>query len=125
MSILRLANGQQFEIQQPNEREGILEDRNRPITEFVFSGTPVQLDAIQEAIIKPENIETMTVVYHGSNAELSADQLEGVANRDFTGYTVVGPLTRERVTVEKGTLTQPPVYGWQLKVELGQRQYGE
>lgn len=125
MSILKLANGQQFTIKQPNERDGILEDRNRPIVEFVFIGEQAHLDKVQKALMKPENIESLVVYYHGDDPGLSSDAMEGVACKELEAYTVPGPITRERIVLEKGTPTNPTEYGWQLKVEIGQRLYGE
>ena len=62
MSLIRLANGHKYEIEQPNEGEGMMRNRRRNTVQITFRAGAEQFDAIR-ADIKPENLESFRIYY--------------------------------------------------------------
>lgn len=121
MSLLRLANGHKYEIDQPNEGEGMLRNRKRNTVKITFRAGAEQFDAIREDI-KPANLEPFTIYYpDNETADEPDEQLEGVSNKVFEGYTLIGDWEDKEVEVQQETSRTPAVYGRQLSVTLGER----
>lgn len=55
MSLIRLANGHKYEIEQPNEGEGMLRNRKRSTVQITFRAGAEQFDAIttKSNILRP------------------------------------------------------------------------
>lgn len=120
MSLLRLANGNKYEIDQPNEGEGMLRNRKRSTVKITFRAAAEQFDAIRADII-PANLETFTVYYpDNETADEPDSQLEGVSNKVFEGYSLIGDWEDKEIEVQKETRNEPAVYGRQLSVTLGE-----
>ena len=121
MSLIRLANGHKYEIEQPNEGEGMLRNRKRSTVQITFRAGAEQFDAIRADII-PENLESFRIYYpDNETADEPDEQLAGVAHKDFSAYALVGDWEDKEVEVQKETSKPPAVYGRQLSVTLGER----
>ena len=132
MSIVRLADGQLFKIESPvGTRDSVLRMRERSILPIVFAEPESKFAAIEKAFSDPAKTETIQIFPHEDNTKLTDAQLfpdgdvPGPACEEYAGYTLLGETKKEDKIVEAGTPTAPPVYGRQLTIELGQRQYGE
>ena len=62
MSLIRLANGHKYEIEQPNEGEGMMRNRRRNTVQITFRADAEQFDAIRADIV-PGNLETFAYWY--------------------------------------------------------------
>lgn len=121
MSLIRLADGQKFEIAQPNEGEGMLRNRKRSTVQITFRAAAGQFDSIRAAIV-PENLETFDIFYpENETADEPDEQLEGVSHKTFEGYSLVGDWEDKEIEVQKETSKTMAVYGRQLSVTLGER----
>lgn len=121
MSLIRLANGQKYEIDQPQEGESLLRNRQRRTLSLVFRAAEDQFSAIKEAF-SAANLAALTVYYpDNERADEPDEQLEGVAHKDFAGYTLVGEWTDKEIEAERETSTSPAIYKRQLAVTLGER----
>lgn len=126
MSLVKLANGQKFEIEAPvGLREGVLRQRERKILLLVFRAGEADFAEIRAAFADGANVETVTLYYPDEKPDADDEQLAGVAHEVFVGFTVPGEVKEMEVMLEAGSPTRPPVYGRQLSIDLGQRQYGE
>ena len=111
MSLIKLANGHKYEIEQPNEGEGMLRNRRRNTVQITF-----------RADIVPDNLEIFTIYYpDNETADEPDEQLTGVAHKDFSAYALVGDWEDKEVEKQKETSKAPAVYGRQLSVTLGER----
>ena len=121
MSLIKLANGHKYEIEQPNEGEGMLRNRRRNTVQITFRADAEQFDAIRENIV-PDNLETFTIYYpDNETADEQDEQLAGVAHKDFFAYVLVGDWEDKEVEKQKETSKALAVYGRQLSVTLGER----
>lgn len=121
MSLIRLQDGTKFEIDQPNEGDGILRNRKRRIVKITFRANEDQFDAVRTAIT-PDNLETFSVYYPDNETANEPDeQLIDVSNKVFEGYTLIGDWEDKEVEVQQETSRTPAVYGRQLSVTLGER----
>ena len=121
MSLIKLANGHKYEIEQPNEGEGMMRNRRRNTVQLTFRADAEQFDAIRADIV-PDNLEIFTI-YDPDNetADEPDEQLTGVAHKDFSAYALVGDWEDKEVEKQKETSKAPAVYGRQLSVTLGER----
>ena len=110
MSLIKLANGHKYEIEQPNEGEGMMRNRRRNTVQLTFRADAEQFDAIRADIV-PDN----------ETADEPDEQLTGVAHKDFSAYALVGDWEDKEVEKQKETSKAPAVYGRQLSVTLGER----
>ena len=62
MSLIKLANGHKYEIEQPNEGEGMMRNRRRNTVQLTFRADAEQFDAIRADIV-PDNLEIFTIYY--------------------------------------------------------------
>lgn len=84
MSLIKLANGHKYEIEQPNEGEGMLRNRRRNTVQITFRADAEQFDAIRADIV-PDNLEIFTIYYpDNETADEPDEQLTGVAHKDTT-----------------------------------------
>lgn len=84
MSLIKLANGHKYEIEQPNEGEGMLRNRRRNTVQITFRADAEQFDAIRADIV-PDNLEIFTIYYpDNETADEPDEQLTGVAHKDFS-----------------------------------------
>ena len=121
MSLIKLANGHKYEIEQPNEGEGMMRNRRRNTVQLTFRADAEQFDAIRADIV-PDNLEIFTIYYpDNETADEPDEQLTGVAHKDFSAYALVGDWEDKEVEVQKETSKAPAVYGRQLSVTLGER----
>ena len=60
MSLIRLANGHKYEIEQPQEGEGMMRNRRRNTVQLTFRAAAEQFDAIRADIV-PGNLEPFTI----------------------------------------------------------------
>ena len=121
MSLIKLANGHKYEIEQPNEGEGMLRNRRRNTVQITFRADAEQFDAIRADIV-PDNLEIFTIYYpDNETADEQDEQLTGVAHKDFSAYALVGDWEDKEVEKQKETSKAPAVYGRQLSVTLGER----
>ena len=121
MSLIKLANGHKYEIEQPNEGEGMLRNRRRNTVQITFRADAEQFDAIRADIV-PDNLEIFTIYYpDNETADERDEQLTGVAHKDFSAYALVGDWEDKEVEKQKETSKAPAVYGRQLSVTLGER----
>lgn len=121
MSLIRLANGHKYEIDQPQESESLLRNRQRRTLSLVFRAGEDQFTKIKEDFT-PANLAAITVYYpDNETADEPDEQLEGVAHKDFLAYTLVGEWTDKEIAAEPETSTTPAVYTRQLSVTLGER----
>ena len=121
MSLIKLANGHKYEIEQPNEGEGMLRNRRRNTVQITFRADAEQFDAIRADIV-PDNLEIFTIYYpDNETADEPDEQLTGVAQKDFSAYALVGDWEDKEVEKQKETSKAPAVYGRQLSVTLGER----
>ena len=121
MSLIKLANGHKYEIEQPNEGEGMMRNRRRNTVQITFRADAEQFDAIRADIV-PGNLETFTIYYpDNETADEPDEQLTGVAQKDFSAYALVGDWEDKEVEKQKETSKAPAVYGRQLSVTLGER----
>ena len=121
MSLIRLANGHKYEIDQPQEGQSLLRNRQRRTLSLVFRGQETLFQQIKEDF-KAENLEALTVYYPDNETADEPDaQLEGVAHKDFIAYTLVGEWTDKEVEDQQETSTTPATYKRQLSVTLGER----
>ena len=121
MSLIKLANGHQSEIEQPNEGEGMMRNRRRNTVQLTFRADAEQFDAIRADIV-PDNLEIFTIYYpDNETADEPDEQLTGVAHKDFSAYALVGDWEDKEVEKQKETSKAPAVYGRQLSVTLGER----
>ena len=89
MSLIRLANGHKYEIEQPNEGEGMLRNRKRSTVQITFRAGAEQFDAIRADIIS-ENLESFRIYYpDNETADEPDEQLEGVSNKLFEAFSLV------------------------------------
>ena len=121
MSLIRLANGHKYEIEQP--QRGRRNDAKSPSqygTAHVPRRCREQFDL--RADIVPGNLETFTIYYpDNETADEPDEQLAGVAHKDFSAYALVGDWEDKEVEVQKETSKTPAVYGRQPSVTLGER----
>ena len=121
MSLINLANGHKYEIEQPNEGEGMMRNRRRNTVQLTFRADAEQFDAIRADIV-PDNLEIFTIYYpDNETADEPDEQLTGVAHKDFSAYALVGDWEDKEVEKQKETSKAPAVYGRQLSVTLGER----
>ena len=121
MSRIKLANGHKYEIEQPNEGEGMMRNRRRNTVQLTFRADAEQFDAIRADIV-PDNLEIFTIYYpDNETADEPDEQLTGVAHKDFSAYALVGDWEDKEVEKQKETSKAPAVYGRQLSVTLGER----
>ena len=121
MSLIKLANGHKYEIEQPNEGEGMMRNRRRNTVQLTFRADAEQFDAIRADIV-PDNLEIFTIYYpDNETADEPDEQLAGVAHKDFSAYALVGDWEDKEVEKQKETSKAPAVYGRQLSVTLGER----
>ena len=121
MSLIKLANGHKYEIEQPNEGEGMMRNRRRNTVQLTFRADAEQFDAIRADIV-PDNLEIFTIYYpDNETADEPDEQLTGVAHKDFSAYPLVGDWEDKEVEKQKETSKAPAVYGRQLSVTLGER----
>ena len=121
MSLIKLANGHKYEIEQPNEGEGMMRNRRRNTVQITFRADAEQFDAIRADIV-PGNLETFTIYYpDNETADEPDEQLTGVAHKYFSAYALVGDWEDKEVEKQKETSKAPAVYGRQLSVTLGER----
>ena len=121
MSLIKLANGHKYEIEQPNEGEGMMRNRRRNTVQLTFRADAEQFDAIRADIV-PDNLEIFTIYYpDNETADEPDEQLTGVARKDFSAYALVGDWEDKEVEKQKETSKAPAVYGRQLSVTLGER----
>ena len=121
MSLIKLANGHKYEIEQPNGGEGMMRNRRRNTVQLTFRADAEQFDAIRADIV-PDNLEIFTIYYpDNETADEPDEQLTGVAHKDFSAYALVGDWEDKEVEKQKETSKAPAVYGRQLSVTLGER----
>ena len=121
MSLIKLANGHKYEIEQPNEGEGMMRNRRRNTVQLTFRADAEQFDAIRADIV-PDNLEIFTIYYpDNETADEPDEQLTGVAHKDFSAYALVGDWEDKEVEKQKETSKAPAVYGRQLSVTPGER----
>ena len=121
MSLIKLANGHKYEIEQPNEGEGMMRNRRRNTVQLTFRADAEQFDAIRADIV-PDNLEIFTIYYpDNETADEPDEQLTGVAHKDFSAYALVGDWEDKEVEKQKETSKAPAVYGRRLSVTLGER----
>lgn len=121
MSLIKLANGHKYEIEQPNEGEGMMRNRRRNTVQLTFRADAEQFDAIRADIV-PDNLEIFTIYYpDNETADEPDEQLTGVAHKDFSAYALVGDWEDKEVEKQKETSKASAVYGRQLSVTLGER----
>ena len=121
MSLIKLANGHKYEIEQPNEGGGMMRNRRRNTVQLTFRADAEQFDAIRADIV-PDNLEIFTIYYpDNETADEPDEQLTGVAHKDFSAYALVGDWEDKEVEKQKETSKAPAVYGRQLSVTLGER----
>ena len=121
MSLIKLATGHKYEIEQPNEGEGMMRNRRRNTVQLTFRADAEQFDAIRADIV-PDNLEIFTIYYpDNETADEPDEQLTGVAHKDFSAYALVGDWEDKEVEKQKETSKAPAVYGRQLSVTLGER----
>lgn len=131
MSLVVMADGQKFQMEQPNERKGLLRNRERQILELTFrSASREALAKIENLFADPEKTEQITVYYHEDDPSATDERLRGEgengpANKVFVGFTIPGDFVKGEVVKTEETPTAPAEYTNQLKVELGQRLFGE
>lgn len=132
MSLVVLKNGQRFEIEAPvGLREGVLRQRERQILPLTFKAGAERFAEIKAAFADPANTETITVYYPemdetATDAMLApSGDIAPPAHEVYEGFTIPGEIKEEDKILTPGTPTAPPVYGRQLTIEMGQRQYGE
>ena len=119
MSLIKLANGHKYEIEQPNEGEGMMRNRRRNTVQLTFRADAEQFDAIRADIV-PDNLEIFTIYYpDNETADEPDEQLTGVAHKDFSAYALVGDWEDKEVEKQKETSKAPAVYGRQLRSENG------
>ena len=98
MSLIKLANGHKYEIEQPNEGEGMMRNRRRNTVQITFRADAEQFDAIRADIV-PGNLETFTIYYpDNETADEPDEQLTGVAHKDFSAYALVGDWEDKEVS---------------------------
>ena len=121
MSLIRLANGEKFEIEQPNEGQGLMRNRQRQTLALVFKAESDSFEHIK-AVFTPENLETFNIYYpDNETADEPDEQLEGVSHKIFEGYTMIGEWIDKEIEVSKETRNSAAVYARQLSVTLGER----
>ena len=121
MSLIRLANGHKYEIEQPNEGEGMMRNRRRNTVQITFRAGAEQFDAIRADIIS-ENLESFRIYYPDKeNENEQDDQLEGVRIYLFDAFSLVVDWEDKEIELQKETSKTPAVYGRQLSVTLGER----
>lgn len=121
MSLIKLANGHKYEIEQPNEGEGMMRNRRRNTVQLTFRADAEQFDAIRADIV-PDNLEIFTIYYpDNETADEPDEQLTGVAHKDFSAYALVGDWEDKEVEKQKETSKAPAVYGvsYPLRSENG------
>ena len=92
MSLIKLANGHKYEIEQPNEGEGMMRNRRRNTVQLTFRADAEQFDAIRADIV-PDNLEIFTIYYpDNETADEPDEQLTGVAHKDFFRIRPCGRL---------------------------------
>ncbi len=121
MSLIRLANGHKYEIEQPNEGEGMMRNRRRNTVQITFRAGAEQFDAIRADIIS-ENLESFRIYYpDNETADEPDEQLDGVAIRSFLPFRLWAIGRIKEIELQKETSKAPAVYGRQLSVTLGER----
>ena len=127
MSLVKLFNGEKFEIESPaGLRDGILMQRERKILPLTFATTDEsRFGAITAAFKDAAKTATITIYFPDEKETASDGQLEGVAQETYEGFTLTGEVKEETVVLEAGTPSALPVYGRKLSIEMGQRQLGE
>lgn len=72
--------------------------------------------------IKPESLESFRIYYPDNETANEPDeQLEGVSNKLFEAFSLVGDWEDKEIELQKETSKTPAVYGRQLSVTLGER----
>lgn len=72
--------------------------------------------------ITPENLESFRIYYpDNETADEPDEQLEGVSNKLFETFSLVGDWEDKEIELQKETSKTPAVYGRQLSVTLGER----
>lgn len=139
MSLLKLANGTKYRVAPPTGiQPGMLRQRERNILRVTFLEGEDKFAGIKAALADPENTERFFIYINENDPTIPDEYLlppvaedgtevPGPAGGDkpYIGYTILGQVVEEDVVLEPGTPTTPPVYGRQLSIELGERQYGE
>ncbi len=137
MSLLRLNDGTKCKIAPPTGiQPGMLRQRERNIMRLTFLEGEDKFAEIKAALANPANTEKF-VIYVNENDPTIPDahllppvakdgtELPGPAQEAYNGYTILGQVVEEDVVLTPGTPTSLPVYGRQLSIELGERQFGE
>ncbi len=124
--VVKLKNGTKFTIKQPQENpNGILRGRQRAVLEIPFTAEENRFAEIQKAFTA-ESLQQITVYYpENETADTPDEQLEGVAQKEFLGYQLIGEWKNEEVQQNADQYGAAPIYKRQLSVVLGQLQYGE
>lgn len=126
MSLVKLSDGQKFEVESTTgTRDGVLRQRERKILPLIFRADEGKFAKIKKAFADPEKTETITVYFPDEKGTATDEQLEGVAHKVYTGYTILGECKEDEIIVTAGTPDTPPEYARRLTIELGQRQYSE
>ncbi len=139
MSLLRLNDGAKHQIASPTGiQQGMLRQRERNILRLTFLEGEDKFAEIKAALADPAKTESI-IIYINENDPTIPDEhllppvakdgtkLSGPAGGDdpYIGYTILGQVVEEDVVLTPGTPTSLPVYGRQLSIELGERQFGE
>ncbi len=139
MSLLKLTNGTKYRVAPPTGiQQGMLRQRERNILRVTFMEGKDKFAEIKAALADPANTESI-IIYINENDPTIPDEhllppvakdgtkLSGPAGGDdpYIGYTILGQVVEEDVVLKPGSPTDKPVYGRQLSIELGERQYGE
>ena len=89
--------------------------------QITFRAGAEQFDAIRADIIS-ENLESFRIYYPDNETANEPDeQLEGVSNKLFEAFSLVGDWEDKEIELQKETSKTPAVYGRQLSVTLGER----
>ena len=125
MSVVKLADGQKFTIEQPQEGTGLMRGRQRRTLQLDFAEEQERFEAIRAAF-RAENLALLTVYYPENETALTADaQLAGVACKEFAAFSIVGEWIDREEETAPATADTPAVYGRRLSVTLGERIFGE
>lgn len=121
MSLIRLNDGQKFEIDQPQESEGMMRGRKRRTVKLTFRAAQEQFEAIRAAFTA-QNLAAFCIYYPDNETAGEPDeQLEGVAHKAFDGYSRIGEWTDREIETQAETSETPAAYARQLSVTLGEQ----
>lgn len=125
MSLIKLANGQKFEIEPfSGEHETIIDGRRRNGLTFIFKASEENFLTIEAAFLQKSNLENITVYYPDEKETATDEQLQGVAHKVYMGYTKLGEVLKTQILLESD-ISKPPVFGKQLSIEVGERYFDE